>query len=43
VNHRLSGLEHTLFSEYPFWESDPQHDEMGEKNIWPDATGLNYV
>jgi hypothetical protein len=41
----LSDLEHTLSSEHPFWESDPQRDRKGEKNIQHDASlsGLNDV
>jgi hypothetical protein len=39
----VSGLEHTLFSKHPFWESDPRRDRKGEKNIQHDASDLNDV
>ncbi|KAJ7680174.1 hypothetical protein B0H14DRAFT_2422928, partial [Mycena olivaceomarginata] len=39
----LTHLDLAKFSEHPFWESDPRHDEMSENNIWHDASGLNHV
>jgi hypothetical protein len=29
----LTHLDLAKFSEHPFWESDPRHDEMSENNI----------